>query len=251
MRVPRFVLPATNPAKVALLPTACGQQSFKSQVTDIDFCHLICQTLLMNETTLTRERILQAAEEVIRRFGPGKATVVDVARALGVSHGSVYRHFASKAELRDAVARKWLARVNAPLQAILAENAPADKRLYRWLRELMAIKRRLLFEEPELFATYCALGAEARDVVREHVVHLAGQISRIIEQGVARGELACQDTAAIGRAVLSATVRFHNPAHSVEWSDPNIDSAFEEVWSLILSGLLPRAREKRKREITE
>src|SRR5580700_1576260 len=93
----------------------------------------------MNETTLTRERILKAAEEVIRRFGPGKATVVDVARALRVSHGSVYRHFASKAELRDAVARIWLARVNAPLQAIVAEDAPADKRLYRWLRELMAI----------------------------------------------------------------------------------------------------------------
>ena len=200
----------------------------------------------MNETTLTRERILQAAEEVIRRFGPGKATVVDVARALGVSHGSVYRHFASKAELRDAVARIWLARVNDPLQAIVAEDAPADKRLYRWLRELMAIKRRLLFEEPELFATYCALGAEAREVVREHVAHLADQISRIIEQGVARGELACQDTAATGRAVLSATARFHNPAHSVEWSDPNIDSAFEEVWSLILSGLLPRGREKGK-----
>ena len=34
-----------------------------------------------------------AAEEVLRRYGPPKATVVDVARALGVSHGSVYRHF--------------------------------------------------------------------------------------------------------------------------------------------------------------
>ena len=30
---------------------------------------------------LTRDRILAAAEDVIRRFGPAKATVVDVARA--------------------------------------------------------------------------------------------------------------------------------------------------------------------------
>jgi hypothetical protein len=37
---------------------------------------------------LTRDRILATAEEVIRRFGPAKATVVDVARALGVSHAA-------------------------------------------------------------------------------------------------------------------------------------------------------------------
>jgi AcrR family transcriptional regulator len=44
----------------------------------------------MNDSPLTYEQILEAAEDVLRRFGPGKATVVDVARALGVSHGSVY-----------------------------------------------------------------------------------------------------------------------------------------------------------------
>ncbi|WP_436841019.1 TetR/AcrR family transcriptional regulator [Streptomyces bobili] len=47
--------------------------------------------------TLTAERILEATEEVLRRHGPANATVVDVARALGVSHGSVYRHFRTKA----------------------------------------------------------------------------------------------------------------------------------------------------------
>ena len=37
----------------------------------------------MGEPALTRERILRAAEDVLRRFGPEKATVVYVARALG------------------------------------------------------------------------------------------------------------------------------------------------------------------------
>ena len=60
----------------------------------------------MNETLiLTPERILEATEEVLRRYGLAKATVVDVARALDVSHGSVYRHFPSKASLREALAR--------------------------------------------------------------------------------------------------------------------------------------------------
>ena len=59
----------------------------------------------MNEAVvLTPERILEVTEDVLRRYGLAKATVVDVARALDVSHGSVYRHFPSKASLRDAVA---------------------------------------------------------------------------------------------------------------------------------------------------
>jgi len=70
----------------------------------------------VTETVLTPERILETAEDVLRRFGPAKATVVDVARALDVSHGSVYRHFASKAALRDAVAERWLARISDPLR---------------------------------------------------------------------------------------------------------------------------------------
>src|SRR5258708_39655253 len=80
----------------------------------------------MNETVvLTPERILEATEEVLRRFGLAKATVVDVARVLDVSHGSVYRHFPSKASLRDAVAKRWLDRVNAPLEKIAEGAGPA------------------------------------------------------------------------------------------------------------------------------
>src|SRR5260370_2112812 len=95
----------------------------------------------MNETVvLTPERILEVTEDVLRRFGLAKATVVDVARALDVSHGSVYRHFPSKASLRDAVAKRWLDRVNAPLAKIAEGPGPASARLERWLPALFPAK---------------------------------------------------------------------------------------------------------------
>src|SRR5512133_1412278 len=106
----------------------------------------------MATETLTPERILEAAEDVLRRYGPAKANVVDVARALGVSHGSVYRHFPSKAALRDAVAERWLARVSAPLAAVAAEDTPAPKRLHLWLDLLISIKRKKAHQDPEMFA---------------------------------------------------------------------------------------------------
>jgi AcrR family transcriptional regulator len=191
----------------------------------------------VNDQALTPERILAAAEDVLRRFGPAKATVVDVARALGVSHGSVYRHFPSKAALRDAVTERWLARISAPLAAAAAEPSPAPERLGRWLDMLVAAKRRLAREDPELFATYLQLAADSREVVRAHVEDLTGQLARIIADGVTRGELAAADPATAGRAVFDATARFHNPTHAPEWTDPSIDAAYEGVRSLVLLGL--------------
>ncbi|MCC6613685.1 MAG: TetR family transcriptional regulator [Anaerolineae bacterium] len=191
----------------------------------------------MNDSVLTAERIIDAAEDVLRRYGPDKATVVDVARALGVSHGSVYRHFPSKAALRDAVAERWLEGVSSPLESIVDEDGPAPERLHRWFDTLIATKRGRAQDDPELFANYLQLATEAREVIVRHVETLVSQLTRIIADGVARGEFHVADPAVAARATLHATVRFHDPVHAAQWSDPNIDAAFEAVWVFVLAGL--------------
>jgi len=111
------------------------------------------------DAPLTRERILVAAEDVVRRFGPDKATVLDVARALGVSHAAVYRHVTSKAELRDLVVGRWAEATMPPLRAIAAAADPAPQRLRRLFDALIAVKRRRAIDDPELFAAYRSLAA--------------------------------------------------------------------------------------------
>ena len=191
----------------------------------------------MIEAALTADRILDAAEDVLTRYGPGKTNVVDVARSLGVSHGSVYRHFASKAALRDAVTARWLERVSGPLKRIVEENSPAAGRLRRWFDTLIATKRRKAKVEPELFATYHEIFAESRDVVHAHVEELAGQVSAIVADGIRRGEFAAVDPAGTGRAIFYATARFHDPSYAAEWNDPGLDAVFDDMWTLILRGL--------------
>lgn len=191
----------------------------------------------MSEAALTPDRILDAAEETLTRFGPQKTTVVDVARALGVSHGSVYRHFPSKAALRDAVTERWLERVDRPLAKIAAEDGPVPERLRRWFETLIAIKRQKAKIEPELFATYHAILSENASGIRAHVDALAAQIAAIIADGVRRGELAADDPAAAARALFNATTRFHNPVHAGEWGNPGIDAAFEDLWTVLSRGL--------------
>lgn len=191
----------------------------------------------MNEQALTAEQILDAAEDVLRRFGPAKANVVDVARALGVSHGSVYRHFASKAALRNAVIERWLAGVSQPLESIVKEEGPASTRLIRWFEALRAIKLRKVCDEPAIFAAYHALALDAGDSVADHVGHLVDQIAAIIADGMRNSEFSSDSARASATAVLDATMRFHNPAYAAEWREPDNQAAFDRVLALLLRGL--------------
>lgn len=192
----------------------------------------------MSDLALTPERILDAAEEVLRRYGLAKATVVDVARFLEVSHGTIYRHFPSKAALRDAVAERWLHRVSVPLAAIAEAQGSAVERLHRWFEQLMQLKRQKVLDDPELFATYSAIAEEARGVVQAHVDELLRQLAQIIDSGISSQEFQVTNADATAKAVFSATIRFHHPAHATEWSQPTIDADFAQVWHLVLAGLV-------------
>jgi AcrR family transcriptional regulator len=188
---------------------------------------------------LTADRILDATEEVLRRYGPAKATVVDVARALGVSHGSVYRHFGTKTALREAVAQRWLDRTHRGLAGIAADGglAPAE-RLRTWCRALFDTKRHRSVDDPELFATFGVLAEENSAIVDRHVGDLTAQLTGIVRAGVSDGSfrqsLAPEATAT---ALLDATSRFHAPYHAREWQSPGAEDRLETVLDLLLTGL--------------
>jgi AcrR family transcriptional regulator len=192
----------------------------------------------MNEiVVLTPERILEVTEDVLRRYGLAKATVVDVARALDVSHGSVYRHFPSKASLRQAVAKRWLDRANAPLQKIAETTGPAPARLEKWLRTMFEIKYKKVSEDPEMFQTYLTLAREACEVVQAHKDRLVGQVAHILSDGVKQGLFQVADANIAARAVFDATTRYDHPAHSDDWSDPQTPARIDALLALLLRGL--------------
>lgn len=190
--------------------------------------------------TLTAETILSTTEDVLRRYGPAKATVVDVARALGVSHGSVYRHFPTKAALREAVTQRWLARAHAGLTEIACSDTPPPQRLRDWLAALFEAKRRKALGDPELFATFTVLVKESSSVVAAHLTEMVDELTRIVRDGVASGDFTADDPALAARAIFDATARFHDPAHAGDWSDAGVDAVFDAVVSLLVAGLRAR-----------
>jgi AcrR family transcriptional regulator len=192
-------------------------------------------------TALDAETILTATEDVLRRHGPEKATVLDVARALGVSHASIYRHFPSKAALREAVTRRWLNRAHEGIAVVAADTRlAAPERLRAWINALFASKRAVTSEDPELFATYRVLVAEHSNVIGDFVADLIEQLRVIIADGIASGDFTSADPAVTARAVFDATMGYHHPAHASEWQAPGIDAALKAVCTLLIDGLRSR-----------
>jgi AcrR family transcriptional regulator len=83
----------------------------------------------------TRERLLQAAQELIEEGGYGAASVAAIAERAGVAAGTLYRHFDSKQELFVEVFRAVCAREERAMRAAVSEMAGgnAAQRLERVL----------------------------------------------------------------------------------------------------------------------
>ncbi|QHT58553.1 TetR/AcrR family transcriptional regulator [Paenibacillus lycopersici] len=195
---------------------------------------------MTNDQPLTREAILDAAEQALRRYGPDKTSVVDVAKALQVSHGTLYRHFASKAALREAVTERWLRQCIAEPMEASAGSQPgtAAEQVRAWLSALAGAKRRYAAEDPEMFTMYAAVTQDAAELVGRHVDRLIGQLASIIERGMQEGQFKRGDAKRAARAAFLATSRFHHPAHGQEWLAVSADEDFEAVVDLLLSGLV-------------
>ena len=68
----------------------------------------------------TRERIVEAAERVMRERGLARSTTKEIARAADYSEGTLYKHFESKEDLFLAVLAERL-----PSFVVLVEELPA------------------------------------------------------------------------------------------------------------------------------
>ena len=185
-----------------------------------------------------RQRIMDAAEVVLRRHGPGKTNVVDVARELGQSHASVYRYFSSKAALIDDLVERWMARIMEPLEAIVRDSGPAADRLRAWLMALHRAKVVKVHDDPDLFAAYQEITPDLPATVARHMANLVDQVASLVAEGVATGEFpAATEPQRAARAVLNGSLAFHHPRLVAERARPSSDEEARDVFDLLILGL--------------
>jgi AcrR family transcriptional regulator len=96
------------------------------------------------EATLSAHRasrILDAAAELLLRYGYRKVTIDDVAGAANVGKGTVYLHWSSKLELFATVLVRDLAAITVEQIAALRDD-PGEVRLHRAMRGLFLLVMR-------------------------------------------------------------------------------------------------------------
>lgn len=209
----------------------------------------------MSEAARRRELILQAADRLLRHYGPHKTTVADVAREAGVGVGSVYLEFPSKDAIVEALSRS---RHEAVLAAMRAA-ATAPKRTFRE-RLAGAFDARL-----DAYLAIAGEGAHACDLVhcasavQPGAAAIAGVkqamasfweeelalVCDVLRRGVEKGELTAAEPEATARALLRAYAGFAPPWVAGRDRD-EIRRAIAVMHEIVLYGVVSRVAAKRK-----
>src|ERR1700740_1632621 len=89
----------------------------------------------------TRARIMQTAEALLRRLGVAKTTIAYIAAELDMSPANVYRFFASKNAIVEAICKRCLSEVEDKAWAVARSKAPAAGRVERLVLAVLAYHR--------------------------------------------------------------------------------------------------------------
>ena len=153
-----------------------------------------------------RERVLDAADYLLARYGYKKMTMDDLAEHARVGRRTIYLHFPGKEEVALATIDRRLARLVAHLQALIAA-APSPT---EGLRDLLIGRVLFLFDaSQELTQTYDEMMAALRPVYmprREQYLRTEVQVvAKVLAQGVQVGEFAVDDVEETSLSLLLAT----------------------------------------------
>jgi AcrR family transcriptional regulator len=84
--------------------------------------------------TITRERLLELAEEIVRNEGPKALTVEALATSAGVSKGGIQYSFRSKDELIRALIERWTNQFDEVLQ--LESPSTSEELVDRYIKAM-------------------------------------------------------------------------------------------------------------------
>lgn len=157
------------------------------------------------------ERILECAERVFKHYGYTKTNVADIAKELSMSTANIYRFFASKADIHQALAHRML----AAQYEILAVNAKSVASASERLRSHTLLQHRLVMEtmldEQKVHEMVVVAMDQQWPVIQEHLARMRAIIEAIIEDGIAAGEFRQQNVRLAAECYMGASVCLCHP----------------------------------------
>lgn len=158
--------------------------------------------LMEDRLANNRQRILQSARSLVARGGFRAAQMGAVAAEAGLSTGSIYRYFPSKAELFVEVLNQAAAHEVEILDAAIAQGSDA----HDCLRRAVAAFAQRAFDGPFLAYAFIAEPAEPEvDAARIAVRRMFGTVfQKLIRRGIRSGEFPQQNAGIAAACVVGA-----------------------------------------------
>lgn len=145
----------------------------------------------------TRERLLDAAMQVLGEKGPDVSSIEDFVAKAEVSRGTFYNHFPTVEALLEAVRQRIAATLTAALEARLPEDAPAAERLATRLHSFHSVVTR------DAAWGWVMLRLDGSRL--EQAPLLAAQLDEVFRAGVAEGGFRSMDPAGVRTLVFGSS----------------------------------------------
>lgn len=198
----------------------------------------------MSEKIDTRKQILIAARERFMHYGYAKTTMSEIARDCEMSAGNIYRFFASKLDIAEAMAVQFNNETADDFRRIANSDAEAPARLYQFFS--------FALEE-----TYQKIDADAKileiaEILRkERPTFLNGQLAeervfivRILTDGIDTGLFRSLETPhETAEMIQSALMKFRFPQAYSALKLDRLRFELKGVMGLLLAGLSSTATE--------
>lgn len=156
-------------------------------------------------------RILDSAERLFRHYGYTKTNVADIARDLGMSTANIYRFFASKVEIHQAICGRMLTASYDAAAEIAALPLPASERLRRYIMNQHRLTVEMMLDEHKVHEMVIVAMERDWHVIEKHIDRLHELVAGLIRQGISDGEFVDQDPVIAARCFCAATTSLCHP----------------------------------------
>ena len=156
-------------------------------------------------------RILDAGERLFRHYGYSKTTVADIARDLGMSPANVYRFFASKVEIHQAICGRMLAASYQMAYDACHLQISASDRLRRFVQGQYQMTVDTMLDQEKVHEMVVVAIERDWHVIEQHIDSIHELIADVIREGIVAGEFAEQDAGVASRCFGAATISLCHP----------------------------------------
>ena len=192
----------------------------------------------MNDITDTRQQILEAAMERIVHYGYSKTTMSEIAKDCNMSAGNIYRFFASKLDIAEAIGRKFNSELYQTYASICRKPITAADRLRQFFEFSMVRTYEALEEKDKLVELAETLADERPLFMNEQLAQERVYLVQILENGIEAGEFRPLDRKEETAEMIQASMmKFRFPQMFSHLTLPKLKRELAGVMDLVLAGL--------------